>query len=64
MFKLFRKKPKYRPNLVKSEPVKVGFRKTFDIQTPPGSARVDENYRSAPSFYEPGKWDRKKGTRV
>ncbi|MEK3987695.1 hypothetical protein MHB77_30640 [Paenibacillus sp. FSL K6-3166] len=29
MFKLFRKKQKYRPNLVKSAPVKVGFRKTL-----------------------------------
>lgn len=64
MFKFFRKKQKYRPNLVKSEPVKVGYRKTFDIQTPLGSARADTNYRSTPSYYDPGKWERKKGTRV
>lgn len=65
MFKFFQKKQnKYRPNLVKLEPRKVGYRKTFDIQTPRGSSRVDENYKSGPSYYEPSKWERKKGTRV
>ncbi|MNJ05589.1 hypothetical protein D3C73_1669970 [compost metagenome] len=52
-------------NLVKSDSaIKAGYRKTFHIHTPPGSQRAGEDYRAGATYYEPGNWQRKKGTGV
>lgn len=68
MFKIFQRlkqQPPPKLNLVKSDPaVKVGYRKTFNVQTPSGSQRAGEDYKSVPTYYEPSKWDRKEGTGV
>lgn len=52
-------------NLLKSDPViKAGYRKTFNVQTPPGTQRAGEDYRAGATYYEPGNWHRKNGTGV